>query len=58
MVSPRAFQLRRLDRDAAVASLEIPEQESLRGFACSRDGAVVVTFSSEAAVDVWSVHRP
>ena len=58
MVSPRAFQLRRLDQDAAAASLEIPEQESLRGYACSRDGAVVVTYSSEAAVDVWAVHKP
>lgn len=58
MVSPRALQLRRLDRDAAVASAAISEQDSLRGSACSHDGAVVATFSSEAAVDVWSVHRP
>lgn len=58
MVSPRALHLRKLDQDAVVASAAISEKDSLRGFACSHDGAVVVTFSSEAAIDVWSVHRP
>jgi WD40 repeat protein len=58
MVSPRALQLRRLDRDGVVASVAISEQDSLRGSACSHDGAVVVTFSSEAAVELWSVDRP
>ncbi len=58
MVSPRALQLRRLGQDAVVASVAISEQDSLLGFACSHDGAVIVTFSSEAAVELWSVHKP
>jgi WD40 repeat protein len=58
MVSPRALQLRKLDQDAVVASVAISEKDSLRGFASSHDGAVVVTFSSEAAVELWSVQPP
>lgn len=54
-IDSRTLKLRHLDQTGALATATSRQPGGIRGFGTSIDGALVVTFNANAALDVWKV---